>query len=486
MITSDAGPYGVGLQVVKQYDYSRTFKSSIDPLTGDVVQGERSRPMQTLIWYPAQPTAQKLAYGDYVHARVTELQFDLSEGRKAQAVAKGEQALSNRLGAEQARAVLTTPMRASLDAQPVAGRFPLVIYAPGAGGAADENADLFEHLASHGYVVVASTSLGTHAKGIDYAMADVETQVRDIQFLLGHALSLPQVDARHIAVIGWSWGGMSNVFAASRDDRISALVSFDGTREPAFTRLIPTQKLTVPWLYISRTPDTIPQINKSEIDTTFSLLNEARYADVHQLTMYPMTHVDFVSRHLRESGEADFGEYSRAEVAQAYNIVSDYVRHFLDATLKNDDKGAAFMRRTPRENGVPPHVMRVDTRQAENLPPSQASMAAELRQRGFAHIGEAYQQARKRDEAFQLSERDLKRWGYGLLDEGRTQDAVEVLKLWATLYPGNWDAADSLAEGYQAAGNKALAIRNFRRSLELNPDNRNAVKQLEVLAADSR
>jgi dienelactone hydrolase len=261
-------------------------------------------------------------------------------------------------------------MLAWLDAQPAAGRFPLVVYAPGAGGWGDENADLCEYLASHGYVVVAGPGLGTRAKRSAYTLEDAETGARDVEFVLGHALSMPQVDATRIAALGWSWGGMANVLAAARDDRISAIVSLDGTREPAFTKSIDPRTLTAPWLYVSRTPDTIPQINKAEIDTTFSLLNAARFADVYQLTMYPMRHVDFVSRHLRESGAADFDEYSQAEVADAYGSVALYVLRFLDAYLKGDASSAAFLHRTPRENGVAVHSMRVDVHDAEALPPS--------------------------------------------------------------------------------------------------------------------
>lgn len=484
VIEAPAGQYGVGLRIVQQYDYTRSFRATVDPVTGETVHGELARPMQTLVWYPAKPSAHKVVYADYVRTRATEQQFDVSAAVKSQLAAKGEQALSGHVGTK-TRDVLQSPMLASFGAGPALGKFPVVVYAPGAGGAADENADLCEYLASHGYIVVASTSLGTHEKNIAYALEDAQTQARDIEFLVGYALSLPQVDGDRVAVIGWSWGGMANVFAASEDNRISAIVSFDGTREPAFTKLISPQKITTPWLYISRTPDTIPQINKSGIDTSFSLLNEARYADVYQLTMYPMRHVDFISRHLRESSATDFGDYSKAEVARTYNVVARYVLNFLDASLKNDQQALAFLHRTPAENNVPAHTMLAEIHQAQALPPSQASLAAELARSGFAHVAEAYQEARKRDTSFQLSQRDLKTWGYGLLDRGRALDAIEVMKLWTTLFPADWDAADSLAEAYQTAGNKPLAIHYYRKSLELNPGNANATKHLEVLSPGS-
>ena len=61
--------------------------------------------------------------------------------------------------------------------------------------------------------------------------------------------------------------------------------------------------------------------------------------------------------------------------------------------------------------------------------------------------------------------------GYGLLEAGKPQDAIEVLKMNVRLYPKSWNAYDSLGEAYAAAGQKDLAIQNYEKSLELNPKN---------------
>lgn len=482
-IVASVGPHQVGLRVIQQYDRARAFKPKVDPVTGSATQGERARPLQTLVWYPARSSPRKLAYADYVSTRQTEQQFEVTDASRVQFLAHKMKTLSDRIGVEQARAALDASSLASFNAEPVPGRFPVVIYATGRGGTADDNADLCEFLASHGYIVMASTSLGTTKKDIAYAIEDAETQARDVAFLVGYALSLDQVDPAHIAVIGWSWGGMANVFAAARDNRISAIVSLDGTREPAFTKLIDLRDLTAPWLYISRTPDTVPQISRAEIDTTFSLLNEAKFNDVFQLTMYPMRHADFLSKTLRESNDSGYDEYTKPEVAQAYGFVAQYVLNFLDAYLKQDLEGAAFLRRAPRQNGVPAHMIRLDVHEAEPLPSSQASLAGELARRGFAHAAEVYADALKRDKQFKLSEQELKGWGYSLLENGSASDAIEVLKLWVTLRPANWDAADSLAEAYEAAGDTRMATRYYKASLALNPDNGNATKRLRALAS---
>ena len=47
------GPHGVGLKVVEQYDASRSYLPLTDAV-GKPTQGERARPLQTLIWYPGE------------------------------------------------------------------------------------------------------------------------------------------------------------------------------------------------------------------------------------------------------------------------------------------------------------------------------------------------------------------------------------------------------------------------------------------------
>lgn len=206
VISQPAGTYAVGLRIVQQYDHSREFKGAVDPVTGQNVTGERARPIQTLIWYPASGDGAPLRYRDYPATRLTEANFDFT-GPQLKGLATAQAAsLATDLG-DEGQTALDAPMRASRNASMAAGKFPAVIYAPGAGGAADENADLAEYLAGNGYVVIASTNMGAHGKQNDYSVKGAEPQIADIEFLLGYAQSLPDADMAHVAVMGWSWGG---------------------------------------------------------------------------------------------------------------------------------------------------------------------------------------------------------------------------------------------------------------------------------------
>ena len=75
--------------------------------------------------------------------------------------------------------------------------------------------------------------------------------------------------------------------------------------------------------------------------------------------------------------------------------------------------------------------------------------------------------------------------GYYFLNTRKTIDAaVSVFALNVEAFPNSANAHDSLGEAYMAKGEKQLAIKNYRRSLELNPRNTNAVEMLKKLRAN--
>ncbi len=71
--------------------------------------------------------------------------------------------------------------------------------------------------------------------------------------------------------------------------------------------------------------------------------------------------------------------------------------------------------------------------------------------------------------------------GYRMLRAGRMQDAVAIFELNVAEYPEASNPYDSLGEAYLAAGDTARAIENYRRSVELDPDNTNGIAVLERL-----
>jgi tetratricopeptide (TPR) repeat protein len=70
---------------------------------------------------------------------------------------------------------------------------------------------------------------------------------------------------------------------------------------------------------------------------------------------------------------------------------------------------------------------------------------------------------------------------YRLPEQHFYEQAAETLKMNVELFPGSWNAYDSYGEALLANGQKAEAIKMYKKSLELNPKNDNGKKILEKL-----
>jgi dienelactone hydrolase/predicted negative regulator of RcsB-dependent stress response len=482
--TEKPGPDAVGLKVVEQYDFSRTYRPLIDEL-GKAYQGERARPLQTLIWYPAQKSNGKaMTVGDYSDLLATETSFG-----------KPELWSDWKSWIEGMKPTLKDSMWAVRDAPLLAGRFPVVIYAPSLSSMSWENADICEYLASHGYVVVASPSTGARSRDMTVDLAGIDAQAQDISFLIGYARTLPDTEMSEIAVAGFSWGGISNLFAAARDNRIDALVALDGSMRyfpglvKAATDVHPEQ-MTIPMMFFYQGSTTLEKIarQKPNKDTDGpNVLNAWTHGDLITVEDIALVHTEHGSMFQRNEriwknyARSHKADYTRADGMVGYAWIARYTLEFLDAYLKRDAQAMAFLKKTPAEVGVPPHMMTVNFRAAKGIPASLDALRAEVGRQGFDHAAAIYAAMLKEQPDFKLDEDAVVRWGSDLMEENHLAEAIEVLKLDVQVFPSSSNSYDSLGEAYMKAGQKQLAIESYKKSLELNPGDDEAKEKLKEL-----
>ena len=98
-----------------------------------------------------------------------------------------------------------------------------------------------------------------------------------------------------------------------------------------------------------------------------------------------------------------------------------------------------------------------------------------------AGIAEYRELKAKESATYDFSEPELNNLGYRLLRAGKTKDAVEIFKLNVEMYPQGFNTYDSLAEAYESAKERELAVTNYKKSIELNPKNTSAVNGLKRL-----
>lgn len=358
-LSEPRGPYAVGLRVVEQYDRSRLFAAA----KASPESQSRFRPLQTLIWYPAlRSDGKAMTFGDYVALESTEISFghpQKATGQEAEHLA----AMAPSYG---------TPLSAVRDARVAGGHFPVIIYAPSFSQVPWENADLCEYIASFGYTVLAVPAMGIGPEST-HDVAGTNEQARDISFLLDYAKSLPGADLSEVAVVGYSWGGLANLFVASRDSRIRALVALDGSMRyfPGIVKDagdVHPDKMTIPLLYFKAQHSLEDQdaLEAKFHDPGPNVINDWGPGDLIAVSMLGLVHPEFSSRAQRnediwknEMANLQEADYRREDGMIGYGWMARYTREFLDNYLKHSAAATQFLKRTPSENGVPPHVMYV-------------------------------------------------------------------------------------------------------------------------------
>lgn len=88
---------------------------------------------------------------------------------------------------------------------------------------------------------------------------------------------------------------------------------------------------------------------------------------------------------------------------------------------------------------------------------------------------------KEKKDAYTFNESQLNTLGYELLRLNKKKEAVSILKLNVQEYPEAFNTYDSLAEALLANNDKAGAIENYKKSLQLNLENKNAQEMLDKL-----
>ena len=452
----EPGPHAVGFTQWERRDHSRSFRTARD-LEGRPRPGERARPIKMSIWYPARPSnAKPLTFGDYVDMIGGEALFGPIS---AEAKRAGEDALfafpllRSVTGEHRAR-LRALPSRAMRDAKPATGKFPLVVYSLGSTVIAHVTP---EYLASHGYVVVQSPRLGAYAglPADNRDALDLETKLRDMDFLIQEMKGFEQADLGSMATIGFSAGGRWALAAAMKNPDVKAVVALDSV-------MLFNDRQTEAWrrmAHFNLDAVRVPVLNMTRAafarQEDPKMWEALRYADRTAIVFDDpaLDHFDFQSLGFALALAGARGP-NGPKVVAVFDSFHRNTLAFLDAHVK----GSGTFR---------PAGEKITHLAAQPAPISVGEFMNALFEDGTDAAIRAYRRTWKERGEPPVPEATLNVAGYTLLFGGRVADGLELLTLNAEAFPTSANVYDSLADAYLAAGDRAKALDLTKKAAEM-------------------
>lgn len=482
-IASEHGNYRVGFRHYLTVDSTRTYKRIYDWNNQQIF-----RPVSVSVWYPSTQKPKNVS-----SMRVLDYMEILKEEEEWEHL-PNDQILNwfyypNTPGNRKHLAEQTTAFRGI---RPATGKFAVLIYAPSYQASAIENFSLCEYLASHGYLVLSSPSRGTENRSMEGgSVKDMETQARDIEFLIKEASTNANANPDQIATIGFSFGGLSNVLAQMRNARIKAIVSLDGSikyqyptlKKSAFADL---KRVNVPFIHMAQKdiPEKVLREDKIDgaLNSKFEFYDSLKYSKAYSFKFHNLTHSNFSTLGVLFQPRDARQDKPDSDIATSYKLVSKYTLAFLDAYLANDAKALSFLEHDPGGKGINEAYISKKEKDPEALPFSFHDFNELALKEGYANLEKLYDSLRMKHAALGLEEGNLNNLGLQLLFNRKTSaQGINILLLAVTIYPKSANLFDSLAEGYLYTGNKEKAILNFEKSLQLDATNQNALNRLQEL-----
>lgn len=104
-----------------------------------------------------------------------------------------------------------------------------------------------------------------------------------------------------------------------------------------------------------------------------------------------------------------------------------------------------------------------------------------LKEKNIEEVVSEIRKLKEDREKYRANENNMNNLGYTMLQQGKIKEAVEIFKLNVEWFPESSNVYDSYGEALAAAGDIENAIKNYKKSIELNPNNEGGKEMLKKL-----
>ena len=479
------GSHDVGFRTIEKYDYSRSFLPKLNYF-GEPVEGERARPIQICLWYPAKTAKDdiRMVYGEYNFPYPEDdRMFNILA--RMQGVDNGYLYYSFQNDGGVVLDFLSVEMNAVKDASPAEGKFPLIFYFSNLRSGIGDNALLCEYLASHGFVIASSPSLGTHDAAGNANQGDLESLLSDKEFIFANIRDLPSIDFSKIGSLGSGFGGLAAMLLPMRLSDIDAAFSLNNpfivSDYVDFSRNCP---------YFNDLNFKVPFMNiytNDNGETNLALLDTLRYSERFLLSLPETPRTGLTSYRLLSTTMPGREEAVPEPEKQSYRYICEYTYNFFNAFLNKSEKSTEFVHNQPEKNKFDPKLITMSYTAANEVPPNPTEFVQIIRVQGAAEAMKIYEKFKvEQPDLVLFDEATLNAMGYGLLTNGDVDGALMLFKMNSEKFPLSCNVWDSYADGLTAAGETEKAADCLRKAMEAMPaDNANETLK-EAIRAHAR
>jgi dienelactone hydrolase len=334
------------LVVVSILITSNVFSDNIDSLrygnykvgfniTSNTDESRSSRTIKTYTWYPAKTNQMSIRtiVSDY-----------LDESKPKKGSRKNWETITIK------------PANAYINAKKIDSAFSIVVIAQGYHyESIASQAVLAEYLASYGFIVTTCPLKGTNEKSVKLNIADLETQVKDLEFILSVAQSTFQNNGKY-GIVGFDLGGLSAALTAMNNPDIDCVISLDGglifqhnLDYIKNSQYYNPENLIVPILQVTRS---IKGNIGMGLKEDLSLFNNSKKSTKYILRFDKIKHSEFTSYNLMgiENNGSGSLSLSRKQLNPSVEIYHEYALNFLTGILNDDNNSMNFINKPVDEH----------------------------------------------------------------------------------------------------------------------------------------